>query len=62
MEWLRPRLPMAWILNQAFLGQLSYPTTATAAGVGGEDDPTGGRDDVEVRVGRGLAMAWVSAR
>ena len=38
LEWLRPRLPMAWVLNQALLGRV--PEAATkghGGGIGGGD-------------------------
>ncbi|CAM9388794.1 unnamed protein product, partial [Sphacelaria rigidula] len=54
LGWLRPRLPMVWVLNQAFLGRLPSQTTTV---------PTvklvDGGDSVSQSVGRGFAMAYL---
>lgn len=73
LEWLRPRLPMAWVLNQALLGRVpvvakAEPADGTAAAVttntfgeGGGGGGGGGGEGrtVEGCLGRGLAADLV---
>lgn len=70
LKWLQPRLPMAWVLNHAFLGRV---TTRTAGGEGGigtgsvapaegmeglKGGPRGG-EAADRGFGRGVAIALV---
>lgn len=60
LEWLRPRLPMAWVLNQAFLGRVPSSSAAAVAGAGFEDHGAAHAGPAKQgSLGRGFALAWV---
>lgn len=58
LEWLRPRLPMAWVLNQMLLGRVPVVDKADGTFDEGGGGGRGGRER-EGCLGRGLAADLV---
>lgn len=62
LAWLKPKLPTAWILNEALMGRV--PEAASAQGLhgGGSRERTASRKEgAGWGVGRSHAIEWVSA-
>lgn len=47
LKWLRPRLPMAWVLNQVLLGRVRWEGAGEGGGSGGSGGGGGGGGEEE---------------